>query len=395
MCVTSSTLVGVAEVGVAHRLVAADLRGRAAGDHAAEVDHHDAVAGRHHEADVVLDEEHAHVALVGEPPDEAGELGALVLVEPGGGLVQHHHRRPGRHRSGDADEPAPAVRAAPRASRRGAARARTRAPRRRRSDGRSWRPGQKRSVTHDSREARWSLPARMFSSTLMSSNSSSDWNERRSPSRARCVAFNRSMRRSSSEIDPPADRHEAGHRVDERRLPRAVRPDQADDLARADLHRHVVDRDHRAEADGQARRSTASRRRPARPRPAAAARARSRRATRWSFSHSRRSCGDDVGDAVLVDDEDHEEDERTDDEVPLVLEADPVLDDAGAEAADRVRRAEDRAEHVAETADDRVPEAVDRREDVELGVGDDLAAGSRRGCRRRRRGRPRRRTRRA
>ena len=34
---------------------------------------------------------------------------------------------------------------------------------------------------------------------------------------------------------------------------------------------------------------------------------------------------------------------------------------------------EDRAEHVAEAADDGVAEAVDRREDVELGVGDDLA----------------------
>ena len=57
----------------------------------------------------MLDEEHAHVALVGEPPDEARQLGALVLVEPGGGLVEHHDRRPRRHRSGDADEPAPAV----------------------------------------------------------------------------------------------------------------------------------------------------------------------------------------------------------------------------------------------------------------------------------------------
>ena len=57
----------------------------------------------------MLDEQHAHVALVGEPPDEAGQLGALVLVEPGGGLVQHHDRRPRRHRPGDADEPAPAV----------------------------------------------------------------------------------------------------------------------------------------------------------------------------------------------------------------------------------------------------------------------------------------------
>ena len=35
---------------------------------------------------------------------------ALVLVEAGGGLVEHRDRRPGRDRSGDADEAAAAVR---------------------------------------------------------------------------------------------------------------------------------------------------------------------------------------------------------------------------------------------------------------------------------------------
>ncbi len=75
----------------------------------AEVDDDDAVAGRHHEADVVLDEQHRHVALVGEPADEPRELGALALVEPGGRLVEHHDRRPRRDRAGDADQPAPAV----------------------------------------------------------------------------------------------------------------------------------------------------------------------------------------------------------------------------------------------------------------------------------------------
>ena len=80
----------------------------------------------------------------------------------------------------------------------------------------------------------------------------------------------------------------------------------------------------------------------------------------------------DVGDAVLVHDEDHEDDKGTDDDVPLVLEVEPVDDDARADAADRVRRAERRAEHVAETADHRVAQAVDGREEVELRVGDDL-----------------------
>ena len=51
-------------------------------------------------------------------------------------------------------------------------------------EGRSWRPGQNRSVSHDMVVGA-SAPARMFSSTLTSSNSSSDWNERRNPLRAR------------------------------------------------------------------------------------------------------------------------------------------------------------------------------------------------------------------
>ena len=137
----------------------------------------------------MLDEQHAHVALVGEPPDEAGQLGALVLVEAGGGLVEQHDRRARRHRPGDADQAAPAVRQL--LGRLVEVRLELELAdggHRRRTAGRGGR-GQKRSVTHDSREARRSLPARMFSSTLTSSNSSSDWNERRSPSRARWVAF--------------------------------------------------------------------------------------------------------------------------------------------------------------------------------------------------------------
>ena len=180
------------------------------------------------------------------------------------------------------------------------------------------------------------------------------------------------MRRPSSDDRSSADRDEAGHRVDERRLPRAVRPDEADHLARPHLHRHVVDRHHRTEADGEARdRQRGSRHRLDLGRRKGL-RAPRGGATRCSFSHTRRSwvatsampfwCTMRITKTI----------EGTDDEVPLVAEVDPVLDDAGADAADRVRRREGRAEHVAEPADDRVAEAVDRREDVELRVRDDL-----------------------
>ena len=46
----------------------------------------------------------------------------------------------------------------------------------------------------------------MFSSTLTSSKSSSDWKERRIPNRARFVAFSRSIRRPSRAIAPPEAR---------------------------------------------------------------------------------------------------------------------------------------------------------------------------------------------
>ena len=44
----------------------------------------------------------------------------------------------------------------------------------------------------------------------------------------------------------------AGDAIDERRLARAVRPDQADDLARRDAEAHRIDRDHTTEVDGHA-----------------------------------------------------------------------------------------------------------------------------------------------
>ena len=211
-------------------------------------------------------------------------------------------------------------------------------------DGRSWWPGQKRSVTHDRREARRSLPARMFSSTLTSSNSSSDWNERRSPSRARWVAFSRSRRRSSRRIDPRVAGTKpvtASIRVVLPAPLGPIRPTTSPGLTSMVTSSTAT---HRAEADREALDRPAWRPAPARPRPAEAAAAASAEprggAAPTADGRGRR----DVGDAVLVDDEDHEHDERAEDEVPPVLEADPVLHDPGADAADGVDGAEGGAE---------------------------------------------------
>ena len=121
------------------------------------------------------------------------------------------------------------------------------------------------------------------------------------------------------------DRHEPRHRVDERRLARAVRSDQPDHLSRPDLHRHVVERHDRTEPNGQ----TGERQRGCRhgldlgrrKRPAHRA-----RGNEVQLLPEAAAVDDDVGDAVLVHDQDHEEDQRTNDEVPLV-QVEPVLDD--------------------------------------------------------------------
>ena len=236
----------------------------------------------------MLDEEHAHVALVGEPPDEARQLGALA---------SRRARRRARRASRPTAPTPPFGRCrragagrtgAPRGSGRGAARARTRAPRPPRSDGRSWWPGQKRSVTHDSREARWSLPARMFSSTLMSSNSSSDWNERRSPSRARLRRVQPSMRRSSSAIDPPLTGTKpvtASMRVVFPAPFGPIRPTTSPG-------RTSIDTSSTATTEPKRTVRPVDRQRRARHRldrrPAEGAARSGRRATRWSFSHSGR-----------------------------------------------------------------------------------------------------------
>ena len=320
--------------------------------------------------DVVLDEQHAHVALVGEPPDEARQLRALVLVEAGGRLVEQHDRRartppscamPTSRRRPYGSSSGVSSRCGSSSNSRTAATA---------VDGRSWRPGQNRSVTHDSRDVPTSLPARMFSSTLTSSNSSSDWNERRSPSRARWVAFRPSMRRPSSEIDPSPTATKPVTASMSVVLPAPfgpIRPTTSPGRTSSDTSCTATTEPKRTVRLVDRERGGAAR---ARPRRAAAAGARPAGDEVEPLPEPAAVGGGDVGDAVLVDDEDQEEDERAEDEVPLAPEADPVLHDAGAEAADRVGRTEDRAEHEPEATDHGVTEAVDRREDVELAVGD-------------------------
>ena len=87
---------------------------------------------------------------------------------------------------------------------------------------------------------------RRFSSTVIPSKSSRLWKERPSPSTA--LAADQAVTSAPSSRDSSGKRlGEAGERVDQRRLARAVRPDQPEHLARSDRERHVVHRVDHAE----------------------------------------------------------------------------------------------------------------------------------------------------
>ena len=285
-------------------------------DHATEVDDDDAVTRRHHEVHVVLDEQHAHVAFVGQPADEAA---------PARRSRSRRGRRPVRRASRSMVRMRPCARCRPavagrrgarRGSRRGRSRGRTRRTAATAAGGSSWRPGQNRSVTHDMVDARTSLPARMFSSTLTSSNSSSDWNDRRRPSRARFVAFSPSIDRPSSEIEPPLTGTKPVTASMSVVLPAPFGPIRPTTSPGLHLQRHVVDGDHGAEPHRQ----PADRQRRARHRLDLGGRERRPLLVprgQADLLAERPSVGHDVRDAVLVQDQDDEHQDATRGSAPI------------------------------------------------------------------------------
>ena len=121
---------------------------------------------------------------IGEASDEVAELARLAVVEPGGGLVEQQDRRCRRHRARDPDEPPPPVgKLAGEAVEIVLEPELADAAHRGRREDRSRRPDQVAQArrTACARPA----PACRFSATETSSKSSSDWNERRTPARAR------------------------------------------------------------------------------------------------------------------------------------------------------------------------------------------------------------------
>ena len=123
-----------------------------------------------------------HAPVVGQAPDEVGELGRLGVAEAGRRLVEQQHARLGGDGPGDGQQAALAVREVLHDAQRGRPGSGTRGspprPRRAAAD----RPG-RRGRGGTSQRSRGSDAARRLSSTVESSNSSSDWNERDSPAR--------------------------------------------------------------------------------------------------------------------------------------------------------------------------------------------------------------------
>src|SRR5262249_4585542 len=68
-------------------------------DLAAEIEHHDLVAGRHDEIHVMLDQQYGDVALVADSSDQAAKTLDLVVIETAGRLIQQQQLRPGRKRA--------------------------------------------------------------------------------------------------------------------------------------------------------------------------------------------------------------------------------------------------------------------------------------------------------
>src|SRR5581483_7049284 len=90
--------------------VRADLGRRALRQRQPAVEDVDPVADLHDQRHVVVDQEHARLALVADEPDDGGELRHLGLGQAGGGLVHQDEAWRRRERARDAEPALVAVR---------------------------------------------------------------------------------------------------------------------------------------------------------------------------------------------------------------------------------------------------------------------------------------------
>ena len=89
------------QVGLDNGRVPLDLRWAAGGDDLAEAEHYHPLGDGHHQAHVVLDEQHTDAELAVHAADDAGQLDFLRRVGPGRRFVQEQQLRPGAERPGN------------------------------------------------------------------------------------------------------------------------------------------------------------------------------------------------------------------------------------------------------------------------------------------------------
>src|SRR5262249_24028447 len=88
----------LAQIGADHLLVLLHRCRRALSDFAAEIERDDLVRDRHYETHVVLDEKHADVSVITDPPDQPAELEDLLVSGPAGWVVEQQEFRAGGER---------------------------------------------------------------------------------------------------------------------------------------------------------------------------------------------------------------------------------------------------------------------------------------------------------
>src|SRR6185436_4770250 len=106
-------LMGYSEVGIDDFLVASYLVGRAVGDLAAVIEHHNPVGNVHHHAHVVLDEHQRRAEVVVDVEDEAAHVLLFLEVHARHRLVEQHQLRLRGERAPELDALLQAVRQPP------------------------------------------------------------------------------------------------------------------------------------------------------------------------------------------------------------------------------------------------------------------------------------------
>ena len=210
---------------------------------------------RHDQVHVMLDQQDAELEARPDGADQVGELVHLLVVEPARRLVEQEQRGladagrgPARPASGS--RTAGWRRRCRRSSRRSISSSSGLEPLAERLPPRDARGGRPRQPATNPLRPRWCAPTRMLSRTVMVGNNARFWNVRPMPSAAmRCRGSAARSALPRSRISPAVAAVDVADAVEQRRLARAVRPDQAADLARRHVERHAIERRQPAEPD--------------------------------------------------------------------------------------------------------------------------------------------------